>query len=72
MRRSSVAEVVHRRHAVGTECMEVSIDRIGMDLQEVSNLNGSQTGGIKQNRFGPSALAGHKRTFQHLVKLPNV
>jgi hypothetical protein len=52
--------------------MEVGIDRIGMDLQEVSNFYGGQTGSIKQDRCGPSALAGHKRTFQHLVKLPDV
>jgi hypothetical protein len=70
--RSSLAQVVHRRHAVGTEGMEVRIDRIGMDLQEVSNLDGSQTGSIQQNCFSPSALAGRKRTFQHLVKLPDV
>jgi hypothetical protein len=52
--------------------MQVSIDRIGMDLQQTSDLHSCQTGSIKQDGFSPSALAGLKRTFQHLVELPDV
>jgi hypothetical protein len=52
--------------------MQVSIDRIGMYLQETSDLHSCQTGSIEQNRFSPSALCGLKRTFQHLMELPDV
>jgi hypothetical protein len=50
--------------------MKVSIDRIGMDLQEASDLYGTQAGGIEQDCSGPSALARSKRTFKYLVKSP--
>jgi len=55
---------------VSIERMKVSIDRIGMDLQEASDLYGTQAGGIEQDCSGPSALARSKRTFKYLVKSP--
>lgn len=61
------AYVVYRRYAVVAERMEISIDGIGMHVEQMRDVDGSQTRGVEQDGFSPASLAGGKRLFEHCM-----